>query len=536
MLILAGLRYLILVLPIEGNLRMLLKLRNNLCCYRQHFITNCLLVLSLFFLTSCVSTISRPPAHELPDGSAPVNGRDELQDEINKILTAEAFENSTVGIKIVRLRDKAVLFEQNAGKLFHPASTMKLFTTAAALKHLGSDYRFGTSLAVLPGTIVNGVVAGNIFLIGTGDPSLTTGDLYEIAATLHSRGIREVTGDLICDETLFDSLYYGKGWMWDDQPYKDFAPISALSVNRNTIEFFVAPGLVKGDPAVVRYLPATNYIKVNNESKTIGNEFNGSNMDDPLTVLRRWQVPENIMDIRGTILLKSKERRYERNIVDSAIYTGTLLKEELRRAGIVISGDVILGEAPPTVEPVVTHESGQVSELIVTMNKMSHNLYAELMLKAVGGSLKERPGSAEKGLDVIMETITDWGGDPSSVRFADGSGVSRYGLVSSHSLTTLLEEVYDDFSIRHEFIASLPVAGVDGSLKYRQLGLSSQRIVHAKTGSMSGVSSLAGYAQSYDGETLAFAIMMEHFIGSAKSFREGQDQICDILCRFVDLE
>ena len=166
------------------------------------------------------------------------------------------------------------------------------------------------------------------------------------------------------------------------------------------------------------------------------------------------------------------------------------------------------------------------------MNKPSDNLYAELLLKVVGAQVEGTPGSAEKGKKVLNKLLAEMGVDVEAIRFSDGSGVSRYGLLSPDAIISLLANMYQNFSVRNEFIASLPIAGVDGTLSRRMKGMAAEGIVHAKTGSLGGVSTLAGYTTADDGEVLAFSIMMSHFVGSTWPFRAVQDRICDALTRY----
>lgn len=482
------------------------------------------------------------PGHHpdfLPAGFEPVVGRAELVARLEKILDDPGLARGTTGIKVVRLTDGEVLYEANETVLFHPASTMKLFTAAAALAHLGPQYRFTTYIAADTSSLQRNTIEGNLYLVGSGDPSLETTDLDELAAKLHSLGVRRILGDIVCDDTVFDDLRYGNGWMWDDQPYKDFAPIGALSVNRNTVRVLVAPGSGEGMPLRVRILPETAFYTVNIEGTTAvprTGESAGAFSEEaaPLTALRRWREGGNVIDVRGTLSTDRDEQVFLTNIRDPALYTGTLFWEACQRRGIEVRGGVTRGESPASAMVLANHESERLTGLIIEMNKKSCNLTAELLLKAVGARVKGRPGTAEKGIEVLDEMVKQWGGARDSYRFADGSGVSRYGLVSADLLVSLLSHIYDDFALRHEFVASLPAAGVDGSLEERMTDLVARGVVHAKTGSLSGVSALAGFARTAAGEPLAFAILMGHFLGSGVAQLDIQDRVCDLLCRYLE--
>ena len=185
--------------------------------------------------------------------------------------------------------------------------------------------------------------------------------------------------------------------MWDDQPYKDFAPISALSVNRNTVEVAVSPAEKTGEPPLVTLFPSTAFLQINNEAETSEGTFTGAEKDErwePLSVLRRWRDQVNIIDIKGQTDKSSPEQKYKMNIYGPALYTGTLFKEACEKTGIRVMGTVQTGEMPESAELISTHHSAPLVTLIMEMNKESHNLDAELLLKAVGGRQKGLPGSA----------------------------------------------------------------------------------------------------------------------------------------------
>jgi D-alanyl-D-alanine carboxypeptidase/D-alanyl-D-alanine-endopeptidase (penicillin-binding protein 4) len=498
-------------------------------------------ICAIFVLFGCAgsSKISRTE-HAKPANAndiLPIVGKQALATALDTILQDSVLSATTAGVKVVRISDGEVLFQQNSNKLFHPASNMKLLTAAAALLHLGPEYRFQTTVATDSAVAFSDTLFGNIYLAGTGDPSFDSGDLAEIVEILHSKGIRYIAGDIVCDDTWLDDMRYGEGWMWDDQPYTYSSPIGALTINGNNIEFFVQPG-DSGTPAKIRFMPQTRYIQILNESITIDNvEYQKLLSDtmrvfEPFSVLRRWREQNNLFDAKGYIVNGAGERRISMNIVEPTLYFGTLFKEACERSGVKIGGWIVRGLAPENAIPLAIHESAPVVTLVANMNKPSDNLYAELLLKAVGAQVKGKPGTAQKGKEAISEMLSGFGIDVTKIRISDGSGVSRYGLLSPDVIVALLIDVYNNFSIRNEFIASLPIAGVDGTLENRMKDMVAERIVHAKTGSISGVSTLSGYTTSQDGEVLAFSIMMSHFAGSIRPFREVQDRMCDVLTRY----
>lgn len=512
--------------------------------WRKFFVKCGFWLFAIFLLAGCVSSSKVSRTEHAKPASAndihPIFGKQALATALDTILQDSVLNATTTGLKVVRISDGKVLFQQNSNKLFHPASNMKLFTAAAALLHLGPEYRFQTTVATDSATALSDTLFGNIYLIGTGDPSFETGDLAEMVEILRSKGIRYIAGNIVCDDSRIDDVRYGEGWMWDDQPSTNASPIGALTINGNNIEFFVQPG-DSGTPARIRFMPQTRYVQIVNESVSIDSVEYQTMLSDTMrvferfSVLRRWREHNNIFDVKGYIVNGAWERRISMNIVEPSLYFGTLFKEACERSGIKSGGRIVLDFAPENNTPLAIHESDPVTTLVANMNKPSDNLYAELLLKAVGAYVKGKPGTSDKGKEVIQEMLSGFGIDMTKIRISDGSGVSRYGLLSPDVIVALLINMYNNFSVRNEFIASLPIAGVDGTLENRMQGMAAKRIVHAKTGSLGGVSTLSGYTTSQDGEVLAFSIMMSHFVGSARPFRDLQDRICDVLTRYRKL-
>lgn len=465
-------------------------------------------------------------------------GRTNLAQEIEAILQDSVLAATTPAVKVVRLRDGATLYQKNNGKLFHPASNMKLFTVAAALKTLGSNYRFVTSVLADSGAAIGDTLAGNLYLVGAGDPDFSPGDLSDLIAQIRSRGLRAITGDIVCDDFFLDDTRLGNGWMWDEGASEDFAPIGALSINGNCVTVFARPARQAGEPVHISLLPETAYMHIANTSVTLDSaSFYRMQQDDtqqflPLKIDRNWPAHENIIEVSGGMLAGSDEVRAVLSVEEPALYFGTLFKEFCTRAGISIDGAIRRGPAPAGAMPLAHVVSAPLGTIAANVNKPSDNLSAELLLKVVGAQAKGTPGTAAKGLQAVKEMLAGMGADTTKLWFADGSGVSRYNLLSPDLVINLLAGMYEDFAVRSEFIASLSIAGVDGSLKNRMRGTAAEGKVHAKTGNIRGVTTLSGYTQDGDGDVLAFSIMIAHFAGSSKPFHEIQDRLCDVFTRY----
>lgn len=367
-----------------------------------------------------------------------------LQTEIDSVLQDALFTSAHLGIKVVAVKTGEVLYTKNAHKFHHPASTMKLITAAAALTKLGSAFQFETTLYA--DAIVNGRVAGNVYLKGKADPVLQEGDLAEMVIALRDAGVQSVFGGIVVDETYLDAVREGPGWMWDDKPLR----LSALSLRVGTVE-------------------------------------------------------------------------------DRALACGTVLKAKLQQAGIVVNGEVSHGTVPSGAVVIATHLSPPLMDILRLMNKPSDNVIAELIFKTLGAEVKGEPGTWQKGRQVTGEFLEEMG---AGFRIVDGSGLSRYNLVTAELLANLLVFVYNDFELMPDYVASLPIAGVDGTLKNRMKRMRAEKVLRAKTGTLSGVSALAGYTVTADGEVLAFSILISHYAGPAAPARRIQDTIGNYLTRW----
>lgn len=448
-----------------------------------------------------------------------------LRRRIDAILADSALARSTPGVKIISLKTGEVLYERNAHLLFHPASNQKLLTSAAALKLLGPDFTLNTSLVCDSAALRAGILHGDLYLVGRGNPDLTTNDLFGLAQTLAQKGIREIRGNLLCDDYYFDEVRWGAGWMWDD----DYERFSALAVNDNIVSFTVSPAAKVGEVAQVQIVPNTPHTDIINTSVTAASKTQVDSLRLPgLSVERRGS---NVFVVDGALALDAKPRRFERTVVQPEIFTGQILRELLQQNGIKFNGSVQRGLSPVKALTLAEHRA-PLMPLLINLNKISDNLSAELLLKVVAAERAGRPGTGEKGMQVVRRFLASAQVDTNALNLADGSGVSRYNLITPDEIVKLLIAMWNDFSVRNEFLTSLPIAGVDGTLANRMKGTAAAGILRAKTGSLSGVSSLSGYTTTAEGEEIVFAMMMQHFLGSASGVRRVQDQIAAEICGF----
>ena len=442
-----------------------------------------------------------------------------IRSAIHTILSDSVLTKATVGIKIVALRNGAVLFKQNENKLFHPASTLKLVTAATALHRLGPGYRFLTTVSA-HGSIQGHTLKGDIVVRGTGDPLLTVADFDSLITEIKAKGIETITGDLIGNRTLFDSISWGAGWMWDDEPSSDEPFITPLSVEGNSILFTVTPGNAAGSVPAFEQRPTTSYITVRNEGTT-----SDDTLIPPLLITRNHG--ENLFRISGRLAPNSLPSEYSVSVANPDLYFLTLFKEHLLSHGIrwtgIIRVDTVTGNRD------IVRSGHTLDSVLYFMDKSSNNLAAENLLRTIGIFRSGPPGSVVNGIAAVGDYLAECGIDTASLHIADGSGVSWYNIITPDAMVKLLASEYRHKKTFPVFYESLPVGGVDGTLKSRFRGSRAEGNVHAKTGSLSGVSTLTGYVGSADHQMVAFCIMCDHYPGNINELRKLQDWIVDLL-------
>ena len=427
-----------------------------------------------------------------------------LSQTVDEAFGKPEFAHGIQGIIIESLKDGRVLYEKNADLVFMPASNMKLIVSSASLDLLGPDCVIPTTLFT-SGEISDGKLKGDVILVGQGDPTFKYEHLQEMAAKLKSLGIKAIDGDILADDTYFDSVRLGSGWAWDYQSDYYAAQISALNLNQNVVGVYVRPGKKIGNPAVIELLPKTRYMDVEDECKT--SDAGSSNS------ISMSRIPgTNTIRVTGNVALDYESKGPEDGVTvdDPALFTCTVFSEILKGQGVRIKGKVLHGTKPSDAKSVMVHNSPPMSEILRLLNKPSDNLIAECLLKQLGAKVKGAGGAAA-GADVEMDYLKKIGADVTAISIADGSGLSRYDLVSPRNLLAILKYMHGHKDSQ-VFIDSLPVAGVDGTLKKRMKGTAAEGNVRAKTGYIGAVRALSGYVTTKSGEPLVFSILMNNHL------------------------
>lgn len=458
----------------------------------------------------------------------------DLEHRIDALVDASGpVTRGFAGIHVVDAASGKTLYHRNEDKLFQPASNMKLFTSALALTRLGPDYRFTTQVVQ--------DAAGNLVLIGSGDPSLS-GRVYpyqkdagmrpglmaigDLADQIVKSGVKSVNGDIVGDDRVYPWAPYAPSWTQDDAEREYGAPASALTVNENAISITIRGGAKSGDDTTVAIDPALEYFSIDNRLATVARGVEPK--------IRMARAPGSRQLLLWGSIPAGRAVKEAVALDDPAYYAACALYDALLRRGVAIRGRPVARHRlasedydAPVGSVVATRVSPPLRDLLQVMDKVSQNLFAELMLRAVGFGARHQ-GTREAGLEEMDAMMREIGAAKDESRFEDGSGLSRGTMVTPRAITRLLVYLHGSRQF-DDWLALLPVGGEDGTLSHRLCCISDGKGIRAKTGSLSRALALSGYADSKSGGTLAFSILVNDFEGRQNEVRAWIDKIAAAL-------
>ena len=467
------------------------------------------------------SLIEWGPAHRLrPVATGRADSRGDLAKSLDQVRRRFQL-NRAIGVQVVSLQTGETLYAHNPTKKFIPASGMKLVTMAAALHYLGSSHRFETRL-LIDGPIVDGAVKGNVYLQGSGDPSLVEDDLEEISLVLARAGLRAIHGNLILDDSFFDDQLRGPA-SYDNILKKGLPIQSALSYNFNIVEVTATPAVNAGTRATL-FDGGYGYFEVLNRVTTSGR-------GRPWLQVRKSGGRDRVI-VSGRVIPGDEERSGGFVAPDPSRYLASAFVGKLREHGVSFDGRIEKGLVNELgLRSLYVHRSPPLIQVIELLGKNSNNFAAEQILKALGAYRWGPPGSFESGSRALSEYLMGLGLSSRDFRIDDGSGLSYENSLNASIMVRILRELYETPEVRTSFLCVLAQGGVDGTLARRYRTEEYMGRVMAKTGSLAGISSLSGYAFSLTEGPVAFSVMLN---GIRRQWRADQveDEIAKVLLRY----
>jgi D-alanyl-D-alanine carboxypeptidase/D-alanyl-D-alanine-endopeptidase (penicillin-binding protein 4) len=444
-------------------------------------------------------------AQQINDWSLSLIKKNKLSPDHFAIFVAKSKDSP-----IVSLRSKESML---------PASITKLLTASAVLHHLPPGSKFKTQL-VTDAKSEKGILKGDLFLLGGGDPSFVSENMWVLVNNFKRNGISEIAGSLVVDDSLFDSVRYdpSRESVRVDRAYD--APVGAMSFNWNSINVFVRPS-ARGSLAHVILDPESDYFILENQVRTV----KGKRLQ--IDVDRKWDDSKSreIFQVKGEIGEEITEHLVFANIQKPDYWSGHNLKSFLHQRGIKVSGQIRIGKAPKSARVLAEVESKPIELILADMNKFSNNYVSEMLTKNI--SLKSgQQGNLAGGIRMIQDHLKKVVGQENGIQLVNPSGLTRENRISAQALWSVLHHHILDFASMPEFFSSLPIAGVDGTLKRRFKNSDLERHLRAKTGLLNGVASLAGYLQDDQGGLISFAIMYNG-PGDLARVRETMDEILE---------
>ena len=459
-------------------------------------------------------------ASDAPDAAAIA----QLGRRLNDLLDSHHDPKVRLTARVVDLTSGAAIYERNADTPLIPASNMKLMVMSAAIDRLGSDYQFTTSLSIRGKDLV---------VVGGGDPSFgdeklcqqngqaVTAVFHEWAAKLKAAGVKQVSGNIVIDDSIFDRQFVHPNWPSDQFQAWYEAPIGGLNICDNCVDVVVRPA-APGKPAILSFSPGNTFLQLVNQTTSGGKQ----------TVSVRRKRDSDSIIATGSVARPATLGPI--TVSDPGLFFGSAFKTTLAAKGIKVLGKVVrekvkLGaDRLPEGGHVIAVHSAPIVGALQRSGRNSLGMMAEGLMKAIGAH-KKGVGSWATGREALSEFFAKVGVSPGQYAIDDGSGLSRSNKVSARAATQVLAYMYRASGGAFEVLkSSLATPGDDGTLKRRLRGPLTKDRVFAKTGYINGVRTLAGYVQTQSGRWLAFAVF---FNGSGKTrpLTAIQDKTCEVL-------
>ncbi len=456
-------------------------------------------------------------------GGAAALAAAQSRDALRSFLSSPSLRGARVGLLVADLETGEPVAGHEVDRALVPASNQKLLVASAALAHWGPTHRFETPVYRDGRLSGDGVLEGALWIEGRGDPGLVSERMWKLAEEIRLHGVREVRGALGIDATYFDEVAMHPDWgPASSRAYQ--APISAFAANYSAFRVDVSGSASAGRPVRVDVAPAIPYLRTRAEAKTIARTHQLF-----LDVRRLPDGSGEYVRVSGAFPLGLARQTYWRSVSMPTRYAASVLRAQLEAQGVRVTGGTIVGPRPPSAVELLRFEGGSVSEHVRLLNKHSNNFVAEQLTKMLGAERYGAPGTWEKGARALVDHLAELGlSDPSTI-VRDGSGLSVRNRLSPRILIGILRAAGQRFDTGAEFLASLPLAGLDGTLSDRMV--QSEVVVRAKTGHLHRVASLSGVVSDASGRRLAFAVLVNGANGGARAVDRAIDDFVSGLGR-----
>lgn len=429
-----------------------------------------------------------------------------LEKALDALVRSPALRGARVGVVVEELATGKRLLAREPVAALVPASNQKVLIAAAALAQWGPAHRFETPV-LIEGELADGVLDGTLWIVGQGDPSLVSESLWKLAEEIRLRGIREIRGGIGVDSTRFDGAYFHPDW----EPVSSrayFAPTSAWSVNYSSFRIDVAPGARVGERAAVRLAPALGYFRALPEAQTLRG---GGKLALDVDVLPDG-TGESVR-VTGSVSADREPVTYWRAVALPERYAAALLRAQLEAHGIIVGSRVRFAPVPADARELLRFAGEPLALQVRLLDKYSNNFVAEQLTKLLGAEVYGAPGSWEKGVRALGDHVRRIGAFDAGTVIADGSGLSPRNRIAPATLAAVIGDSARSFAYGPEFLASLPIAGRDGTLETRMEDFGPT--VRAKTGHLQRVSSLSGVVPGGDGGLRVFSLLVNGARGSS---------------------
>ena len=460
-----------------------------------------------------------------------------LHAQLSALVKAPPLVRPKVGVVVARLHDGAVVYAHRGERALVPASASKVVTAAAALHHMGPSHRFKTE--IFSDRRRDGVVEGNLYIQGHGDPTLDTGTLLAMALELRERGIRRVTGDIVVDGTAFDDERLPPAFDTKETDAAFRAATAALAVERAQVHVAAYPGRANGSPCRVELGLGAGYFDIVNHCLSVGGK------SDKWTLSADVSGERTRLTVGGRVGLSIGRLTATRRVEHPLLHAAHAFREALIRVGIQVDGGARASKMPRKRIRLVRHSSAPLAVILAQMNKTSDNFIAEMVLKALGGAVGGRPATWSKGQRAVRRYLSSFEGragtgptealfaaelfDEGAYTFLNGSGLYDANLLSPFQIARILFEAVHDPETGAEFSASLAIAARDGTLRRRLKETPAARRARAKTGTLNGVDALAGLVTARDGETYLFVFLSNGSKVTHRTMRDAFDRMVAVI-------